>query len=81
MRLTLKKRSKSSLFYVQDERYVTGAWMRRSDDVQDEWYVTGAWMRRSDDVQDERVAFLCSSTTGPASPKCAGVTMLSDALD
>jgi hypothetical protein len=26
----------SRLFYVQDEQYVTGAWMRRSDDVQDE---------------------------------------------
>ncbi|MFT5657718.1 MAG: hypothetical protein ACI9KN_000992 [Gammaproteobacteria bacterium] len=49
----------SRLFYVQDEQYVTGAWMRRSDDVQDEQYVTGAWMRRSDDVQDERVVF-CS---------------------
>ena len=26
----------SRLFYVQDERYVTDAWMRKSDDVQDE---------------------------------------------
>jgi hypothetical protein len=53
-----KKRSKSSLFYVQDERYVTGAWMRSSDDVQDERYVTGAWMRSSDDVQNEPFAKL-----------------------
>jgi hypothetical protein len=48
----------SRLFYVQDERYVTDAWMRRSDDVQDERYVTDAWMRRSDDVQDERAFIL-----------------------
>gem|GEM_PF-2692033 len=46
------------LFYVQDERYVTDAWMRKSDDVQDERYVTDAWMRRSDDVQDERAVFM-----------------------
>ena len=26
----------SRLFYVQDERYVTDAWMRKSDGVQDE---------------------------------------------
>ncbi|MFT5610224.1 MAG: hypothetical protein ACI9WC_001396 [Arenicella sp.] len=48
------------LFYVQDERYVTDAGKRWSDDVQDERYVTDAWTRRSDDVQDER------STTAPA---------------
>jgi hypothetical protein len=30
------KTANSLLFYVQDERYVTGAWMRRIDDVQDE---------------------------------------------
>jgi hypothetical protein len=48
----------SRLFYVQDERYVMGAWMRRSDDVQDERYVMGAWMRRSDDVQDEWAVFM-----------------------
>jgi hypothetical protein len=53
----------SRLFYVQDERYVTSAWMRRSDDVQDERYVTSAWMRRSDDVQDDG-PFLCSCKNG-----------------
>jgi hypothetical protein len=54
-------------FYVQDERYAAGAWMRRSGDVQDERYAAGAWipkafatltgqaLRRNDDVQDERV--------------------------
>jgi hypothetical protein len=42
-----------SPFYVQDEQYVTHAWMRKSDDVQDEQYVTHAWMRKSDDVQDD----------------------------
>ena len=41
----------SPLFYVQDERYVTGAWMRRSDDVQDERYGVGAWVHRNADVQ------------------------------
>ncbi len=42
------------LGYVQDERYGTSAWMRRSGDVQDERYGTGAWMRRSGDVQEEQ---------------------------
>jgi hypothetical protein len=40
------------LFYVQDELYAAGAWMRRSGDVQDELYAAGAWMRRSGDVQN-----------------------------
>jgi hypothetical protein len=48
----------SRLFYVQDERYVTDAWMRKSDGVQDERYVTDAWMRKSDGVQDEQAVFL-----------------------
>ena len=28
-----------SPFYVQDEQYVTHAWMRKSDDVQDESFL------------------------------------------
>jgi len=30
----------SGLFYIQDEWYVAGAWMHRSDDIQDEWYAS-----------------------------------------
>jgi hypothetical protein len=44
----------SSLFYVQEERYVMVPWMARNDDVQEERYVMVPWMARNDDVYNLR---------------------------
>jgi hypothetical protein len=50
----------SSLFYVQEERYVMVPWMERNDHVQEERYVMVPWMARNDHVQEERFVMVCN---------------------